>query len=179
MDWKSFLDIKEGLRMAKETQIGLRCTNEYKKEVKEFIDEVNIPMDMFFIFDYGYRQLRKKYSSDFEKLQKLEQEIGSVENNLSEMCVERDKLKRKIERYERRNKIILDENTLNSFKEVKKDFEEFKAKYSDEKPLEAVLHDYLDKYPSFIRGIMLEHKLIELELDVYIKGFRDWYLQNH
>ena len=83
MDWKSFLDIKEGLRMAKETQIGLRCTNEYKKEVKEFIDEVNIPMDMFFIFDYGYRQLRKKYSSDFEKLQKLEQEIGSVENNLS------------------------------------------------------------------------------------------------
>ena len=95
------------------------------------------------------------------------------------MCVERDKLKRKIERYERRNKIILDENTLNSFEEVKKDFEEFKAKYSDEKPLEAVLHDYLDKYPSFIRGIMLEHKLIELELDVYIKGFRDWYLQNH
>ena len=95
-------------------------------KVESFIDEVNIPMDIFFIFDYGYRQLRKKYSSDFEKLQKLEQEIGSVENNLSEMCVERDKLKRRIARDERRNKLILDENTLNSFEELKKDFEKWK-----------------------------------------------------
>ena len=165
--------------MAKRTQIGLRCTHEYKKEVKEFIDEVNIPMDMFFIFDYAYRQLKKKYSSDFEKLQKLEQAIGSAENNLSEMCVERDKLKRKMERDERRNRIILDETTINSFEEVKKDFEEYKAKFSDSKPLEAVLHDYLDKYPSFIQGIKLEHKLIELNFDVYIKGFRDLYLKNH
>ena len=84
-----------------------------------------------------------------------------------------------MERDERRNRIILDETTINSFEEVKKDFEEYKAKFSDSKPLEAVLHDYLDKYPSFIQGIKLEHKLIELNFDVYIKGFRDWYLQNH
>lgn len=84
-----------------------------------------------------------------------------------------------MERDERRNRIILDETTINSFEEVKKDFEEYKAKFSDSKPLEAVLHDYLDKYPSFIQGIKLEHKLIELNFDVYIKGFRDLYLKNH
>ena len=165
--------------MAKETQIGLRCTKEYKQEVKEFISEVNIPMDMFFIFDYGYRQLRKKYSSDFEKLQKLENEIGSIENNLSEMCVERDKLKRKIERDERRNKIVLDDNTINSFKELKKDFEQYKANFSDNKPLDSVLHDYTDKYQSFIQGVKYDFKLYELNLDVYMKGFRDWYLENY
>ena len=165
--------------MAKKKHIGFRCSEKYKTEVESFIAESNIPMDIFFIFDYGYRQLRKKYSSDFEKLQKLEEEIGSVENNLSEMCVEREKLRRKIERDERKNKIILDENTLNSFEELKKDFEEFRTQYSDSKPVEAVLHDYLDKYQSFIEGIKLEHKLYELRLEVYIKGFRDWYLENH
>jgi len=165
--------------MVKKKHIGFRCSEKYKNEVESFIDEVNIPMDMFFIFDYGYRELRKKYSSDFEKLQKLEQEIGSVENNLSEMCIARDKLKRKIERNERRYKIILDENTLNSFEEVKKDFEEYKSKFSGKKPVEAVLHDYLEKYPSFINGIKVEHKLIELDFEVYTKGFIDWYLENH
>ena len=75
------------------------------------------------------------------------------------MCVERDKLKRKIERDERKNKIILDENTLNSFEELRKDFEEYKSKFSDSKPVEAILHDYLDKYQSFIEGIKMEHKL--------------------
>ena len=165
--------------MAKKKHIGFRCSDKYKQEVEAFIDEVNIPMDIFFIFNYGYRELRKKYSSDFEKLQKLEQEIGSVETNLSEMCIQRDKLKRKIERDERRNKIVLDENTINSFEEIKKDFEQYKANFSENKPIEAVLHEYLDKYQSFIQGVKYDFKLYELNLDVYMKGFRDWYLENH
>ena len=169
--------------MAKKKHIGFRCSEKYKQEVESFIDEVNIPMDIFFIFDYGYRQLRKKYSSDFEKLQKLEQEIGSVENNLSEMCVERDKLKRRIARDERRNKLILDENTLNSFEELKKDFEKWKMEeekhYTENKTLESYLHEYLEKYPTFIEGVKRDHKLYELDLDVYINGFRKWYLENH
>ena len=165
--------------MKKDKHIGFRCSERYKKEVEAFIDEVNIPMDTFFIFDYGLKQLQKKHSSDFEKLQRLEQEIGSVENNLSEMCIERDKLKRKMERDERRNKIFLDDNTINSFKELEKDFEHYKAKFSDNKPLEAILHDYTDKYQSFIQGVKYDFKLYELNLDVYIKGFKDWYIENH
>ena len=169
--------------MVKKKHIGFRCSDKYKEEVETFIDEVNIPMDTFFIFDYGFKQLKKKYSSDFEKLQRLEQKIGSVETNLSEMCVERDKLKRKIERDERRNKIILDENTINSFKELKKDFETWKAKeevkFSNKKSLESYLHEYLDNYPTFIEGVKRDFKLYELNLDVYINGFRKWYLENH